>query len=74
MRSLENRGRLHLVDLSRTPSGTFFVKVRPISEMASKNGQIVAFVAFRDKQCSRPTCHRAAQGLLRLVAGLVARF
>ena len=29
------------------------------------------FVAFRDKQCSRPTCHRAAQALLGLVAGLV---
>ena len=32
------------------------------------------FVAFRDKQCSRPTCHRAAQALLGPVASLVARF
>ena len=31
-------------------------------------------MAFRDKQCSRPTCHRAAQALPGLVAGLVARF
>ena len=38
-------GGLRLVDIiSRTPSGTF-IKVYPISEMASKNGQIVAFCA-----------------------------
>ena len=35
---------------------------------------LVSFMAFRDKQCSRPTCHRAAQALLGPVASLVARF
>ena len=34
------RGRLRLVDLSRTPSGTFLRGVHPISEMARKNGQL----------------------------------
>ena len=33
----KKRGGLRLVDISRTPSGTFFLKVHPISEMASKN-------------------------------------
>ena len=38
----QTRGRLRLVDISRTPVGTFFSKVHPSSEMASKNHQTVA--------------------------------
>ena len=39
----KTRGGLRLVDTSGTPSGTFFLEVCLISEMAYQNHQIVAF-------------------------------
>ena len=59
----KSRG-LRLVDISRTPSGTFFKRCTPSRKWLADIGKSWRFVAFRDKQCSRPTCHRAAQALL----------
>ena len=46
----------------------------PLEAIAVVTSCSERFVALRDKQCSRPTCHRAAQALFGLVAGLIARF
>ena len=52
----------------------FFFSCTLSRKWLAKMAKSWRFVAFRDKQCSRPTCHRAAQALLGLVVGLVARF
>ena len=67
----KNRGRLRLVDLSRTPCGTSFGGVRLISEMARKNGRINRGVLWRfviNSARGRPAIvlPRHSSGLLRV--------
>ena len=72
----ETRGRLRLVDISRTPSGALKKKVHPTSRkwLAKKAKSPWRFVAFRDANSARDRPAIVVQALLELVAALIARF
>ena len=70
----KNRGGLRLVDISRTPSGSFFFRCTLSRKWLVKKAKSWRFVAFRDANSARDRPAIVVQALLELVAALVARF